>query len=158
MTEAELVALVIDDAAEVPRRMSAMRALAAMGNSAGYCGVAAVVAMGTEIDWYPRLAEAVAGSRAHAVRNGTVQRRVDAVHGMVLRCDEFYFGEHLALALDDHTLPHVADDLAAAIARGLERLGEPRSFDLGRQLAGLTAVLGVVDGRSAVLLGQYFED
>lgn len=155
--EAALVAVSIDDGADPHERFRAVLALARMGNSAGYCGVAAVAAMDADPAWFPQLAQAVT-SRSVAVRQGTEQRRIDAVRALVRRCDEVFFDGHLARVLDEHTLPHVADDLEAAITRGVARLDEPRPFDLGEQLADLVAVLGRVDIRSAVLLEKYFKD
>ncbi|TWP51276.1 hypothetical protein FKR81_16845 [Lentzea tibetensis] len=158
--EAELVALLIDDTAGPADRVAAMRELAGLGNSAGYCGVVAAAEFGTRLpshrdDTFPSLAAAVATSRPFALRNGTEARRLDAVRAMVRRADELYFGPGLVEAMDEHTLPHVADDLAETIARGVETVD---ATGLGEQLADLFAVLGRVDPRSALLLEKYFKD
>lgn len=166
-SEAELVAQLIDDTADPSARFAAMRALAAMGNSAGYCGVVASaefgsaapfygsLSLGGRDDTFPQLADAVASSRSFALRNGSEARRVDAVRALVRCADSLYLGPGLVSALDDHTLPAVADDLAETIARGVEQLD---AFDLGAQLASLFVVLGRVDPRTATLLGKYLKD
>jgi hypothetical protein len=170
--EDELVALLIDDEAPQFHRFLAMRALAGRGNSAGYCGVVAAAVVGANAEWFrafkddryawddtfPQLARAVGTSREAALRNDSEPRRIDAVRALVRRADELYFDVHLADALDEHTLPHVAHDLAEAIARGIDKLGEPRSFDLAEQIADLLAALRRVDESSAALLENHLRD
>ncbi|ACU35101.1 hypothetical protein KCV87_14835 [Actinosynnema pretiosum subsp. pretiosum] len=157
---ADLRALLTDESAEGYHRFLAVLALTAWGHGPVYPVVAAIARAGRGSPWYgefragtdgdysfPELAGAVAEGRG---RTDDEPGRLTALRELLARADEVRFHWQLAHAADE---PELADALADAVRRCLDRADEP-DFDRLLQAADLCAVLGRHDRPRAEALAR----
>lgn len=161
--------LLADASAAPYDRFLACCALTTWAEPAGYLAVVDAAADPAAVPWrgelvdrrysvdetFAHLARAVGLGEDFAEAKGTEADRLGALRALVRVADTEFFDWQLAFALDARTLPHVVDEVAAVVRRGVAALagGARPSFDLGVQLADLVAAVAQRDERLAIGLG-----